>query len=104
MHVDMKLFNCHDYSLAWLLVIPAWNWIKGTVSKIKSRAAGGEQGERGIGSRHDANLTDPLSCASPLHLSFSVNLSRLIVVAGEEEIVEDDEAEGEDEEDGMQYA
>ena len=47
MHVDLKLFSCRDYRLAWLLVIPAWNWVKGTVARIRSAAAGGGGGEEG---------------------------------------------------------
>jgi hypothetical protein len=42
MHVDVNLFSCRDYRLAWLLAIPAWNWLKGTWQKLR---AGGEQGE-----------------------------------------------------------
>ena len=38
------MFNARDYRLAWLLVIPAWNWIKGTFERFRS-GGGGEPGE-----------------------------------------------------------
>jgi hypothetical protein len=40
LHVDVKMFSARDYRLAWLLVIPAWNWVKGTIARIRS--GGGE--------------------------------------------------------------
>ena len=43
LHVDLKMFSCHDYRLAWFLVVPAWNWIKGTFARLRS--GGGGAGE-----------------------------------------------------------
>jgi hypothetical protein len=40
LHVDLKMFSCHDYRLAWFLVVPAWNWIKGTFARLRSAASG----------------------------------------------------------------
>lgn len=42
LHVDMKLFSGNDYRLAWLLAIPAWNWLKGTWQRLRN---GGGEGE-----------------------------------------------------------
>ena len=47
MHVDVKMFNCHDYRLAWFLVIPAWNWIKGKVQEFRAGLRGEMVGQMG---------------------------------------------------------
>jgi len=44
MHVDLNLFSCKDYRLAWLLVLPAVNWVKGKWQQWReARQGGGEE-------------------------------------------------------------
>ena len=47
MHVDVKMFNSHDYRLAWLLAIPAWNWLKGTIQDLRAGWRGEMVGQAG---------------------------------------------------------
>ncbi|KAG1671540.1 hypothetical protein FOA52_011262 [Chlamydomonas sp. UWO 241] len=44
-HVDLNIFSATDYRLVWLLVLPAWNWVRGTWAKIRAGPgdAGGEE-------------------------------------------------------------
>lgn len=41
MHVDMNLFSCKDYRMAWLLLIPGWNYVKSLVGGLFNRGQAG---------------------------------------------------------------
>jgi hypothetical protein len=43
LHVDANVFSGRDYKLAWLLLLPAWNFLKGIWRSWRERhqAAGG---------------------------------------------------------------
>eukprot|EP00955_Chlamydomonas_euryale_P050901 354695-Chlamydomonas_euryale.AAC.2 len=41
MHIDMNVFSANDWRLAWLLVLPGWNWLRGTWRRIREGGVAG---------------------------------------------------------------
>lgn len=40
LHIDLNVFSCKDYKFAWLLLLPAWNYVKGLWSSWRANAGG----------------------------------------------------------------